>query len=383
MRRLAVVLLLALGAPALAETTGETTSDWAKWIREHAERLERDSLVDDATEEWIALASLVPDDPMPLARVAVLQVDAPVRIGQALEPQTERFKVAARACGDAVDHRWGQGDPALAYAIGRLRYAEGEWDASFKLLKQAKEWGFDPVRSRFWYYRAAVNRAAGLTEIGEADKAVNELSALLKEQPGHPDERSLLVNLASAHRLNQEPAPAIAILEKEIKANPGDAEAHYVYALILIDQGRLAEAENRLRETLLRAQQSSPKTYRDALLRLCEVEISRNRLPEAEQAAQQYLELAKDDAYGLYAMGRVRQAKGELESALKLYRRAASRLPKALDLLSNLKQVLFQLGESAEADAIGKRIREIQESRQHETSGDFSSPGMMGGPKKR
>jgi len=380
--RLLLASAVAACAVSASASADDTTEAWVRFSRARAESLERRGAPDDAAEEWLALAQLLPDEVQPSARAAALAVDAPTRRGKDLNPGTAPYKLA-EFCVREGAMRGGLGDPALAYAIGRLAYADGRWGAAWKSLGQARDWGFDPVRARYWQYRAAVSRSLLLVETGRAQEAAEELKALLVSQPGHIDEHRLLVNLATALWRVQDVQSATKILDDLVAKSPGGADAYLVLGMILADQGDLDRAQKRLREAMLHASASyGDKTYRDALLHLSDVEVKRNRLDEAEAAARQYLALAKDDPDGLFAMGVVQKARGDLPAAVKSFRRAARQHPKSLETLVNLQQVLSQLHEDAEAKEIGNRIKEINEKRAAEVREEGGSPALReeGGP---
>jgi tetratricopeptide (TPR) repeat protein len=374
--RLGILVASAVVVCAAAASADDTTEAWAQFSRARAESLERHGAMDDAAEEWMALAQLLPDAVQPTARAAALAVDAPSRRNKDLNPGTPPYRLAEYCVRQGV-LRGGQGDAALAYAIGRLAYADGRWGVAWKQLGQARDWGFDPVRASYWHYRASVNRSLLLVESGRASEAIDELKALLVSQPGHIDEHRLLVNLATAQwRVGDVPA-ATKILEDLIAKAPGGADAYLVLGMILADKGEFDLAQKRLREAMLHASASyGDKTYRDALLHLSEVEVKRGKLDEAEQAARQFLTLSKDDPDGLFAMGVVQMARKDLDGAVKSFRRAARQHPDSLVTLVNLKQVLAQLNETAEAEEVGKRIEEINAKRAADAREEGGSPSL-------
>jgi tetratricopeptide (TPR) repeat protein len=370
-----LALFVAATAAAVA-SADETTESWVRYSRARAEHLERIGAPDDAAEEWLALGQLLPDDVGPAARAAVLAVDVMTRRGKDMNPGSPSFKLAEMCVKEGVA-RGGQGDAALAYSIGRLGFAEGKWGVAWRSLGQAKDWGFDPVRARYWHYRAAVNRSLLLVETGRAQEAVDELRDLRAAMPGHPEENKLLVNLATALWRVQDVQSSTKILDELIAKSPGSADAYLVHGLILADQGDLEGAQKRLRTAMLHASASyGDKVYRDALLHLSEVEVKRGRLDEAAAAATQFLALSKDDPDGLYAMGVVLKARNDLPGALKKFRQAARLKPDSLATLANLKNVLSQVGEQAEADEIGKRIEQIHKRRAQEIRDEGGSPAL-------
>ena len=371
--RTAAACLLAFAAVASAE---ETTGSWDAWCRTRSEELERMGQFEDAIEELLCLARLHPGDVAPLSRAAVLAVDAPQIRGKELRKGTPAFALVEQCVREAVT-RWGHGDAGLAYVIGRMKFAEGNWATAWKMFGQARDTGFDPAIARFWHYRAAVNRAAMQIDAGRLQDAIDDLDGLLRALPGHPDEDSLLINLAAAHHRFQEPDVALALLKRVLDRSPERSEAHYLWGVVLAEQGKLDESLNRLREAMSRAPATpDSRTYRDALLKIIDVQIKLDKVDDAEASANQYLAIAKDSPEGIYARGRVRQAKNDLDGALLDFRRAARMLPDSVDTLVNLKQTLHLLGENDEADAVGRRIDAIRRRRNRDLSGE---PGTMDG----
>jgi tetratricopeptide (TPR) repeat protein len=228
------------------------------------------------------------------------------------------------------------------------------------------------VRARYWQYRAAVNRAAMLVETGRANEAMEDLQRLLVEQPGHPDEHFLLIDLAAANHQMQQPDEAKKYLDRVLAADPGAADARYMRGVILADQGQLEEAAKAFEETLLHATATyADKTYRNTLMRLSAVQVKLDRLDAAEATATRLCEVAKDEPDALVAMGRVKVAKNDLEGALRLFRQAARLNPDSTQTLVSLKQVLHLRGLDAEAEEIGRRLDEIDKKRAAQIEGDF------------
>jgi len=356
-----VCFLAATIGAGVADGADDSTKSWAAFSRARAEALEHRGAYEDAEEEWLALAQILPRDVEPWARAAVLAVDVPARRNKELTAGSQAYRTA-QFCLQQAGSRAGRTDSALAYAAGRFAYAEGRWGAAWKYLRNATDWGFDPVRARFWHYRATVNRSLLLVEQGRAQEAVEELRALLAAEPGHADEHRLLVNLATAEWRVQDIPAATKILEDLIAKAPGAADTYLVLGMILADQGDFDGAQRRLREAMLHASASyGDKTYRDALLHLSDVEVKRDHLDEAEAAARQFLAISKDDPDGLFAMGVVQMKRKDLEGAVKNFRRAA-RMHPDLATLINLKQALAQSGsaDTAEIEEIGKRIEEAR-----------------------
>jgi tetratricopeptide (TPR) repeat protein len=363
---------------ASAATAGDPTSSWIEWSKRRAAQLESAGEYEDALEEWTVLANLQPAAVEPLSRAAVLCVEVPVLRHKELTPGSPMFVAAERFVRAGIQ-RGGQFDPGLAYAVGRLHLAKGKWGDAWRTLNDAKVWGFDPVRARFWHYRAAVNRAAMLLDAGRAQEAMEELERLRTDQPGHVDEHFLLIDLAVANHNMQQPEEAKKILDAVLAADPGAADARFTRGVILADQGQLDEAEKTLNETLLHATATyADRTYRKTLVRLCEVQVKLNKLDEAEATAKRLLDVAKDDPDALFALGRVRQAKHDNDGALVLYRRVARLNPSSMQTLVSLQQVLHLLKLEDEAAEVGKRIEAADKKRAAEIEGGFPTKDRDG-----
>ena len=371
---IAAAFLVLCAAPAAA---GETTSSWVEWTEKRAVELEARGEYEDALEEWTVLAQLQPRAVEPLSRAAVLCVEVPVLRNKTLTPGSPMFIAAERFVRAGIA-RGGQFDPGLAYAVGRLHLANSKWGDAWRTLTDAVNWGFDPVRARWWQYRAAVNRAAMLLDSGRAQEAMEDLERQRKEQPGHTDEHFLLVDLAVANHQMQQPEEAKKILDALLAADPGAADARYVRGVILADQGLLEEAEKTFGEVLLQATATyADRTYRNALVRLADAQLKLGKLEEAEATAKRLLDVAKDDPEALFALGRVREAKNDLEGALRLYRRVARMDPESPRTLGTLKQVLHLRGLDDEAAEVGKKLEELDKKRAAAIEGDF--PNKAGG----
>lgn len=356
---------------AAAASAGETTSSWVEWTKKRAIELEAKSEYEDALEEWTVVAQLEPQSVEPLSRAAVLCVETPVLRGKDLTPGSPMFIAAERFVRAGI-LRGGQFDAGLAYAVGRLHIAKGKWGDAWRTLTDAKNWGFDPVRARYWHYRAAVNRDAMLLDSGRPQEAMEDLERLQKEQPGHPDERALLIDLAVANHHMQQPEEAKKILDGVLAADPGAADARYMRGLILADQGQLEEAEKTFAETLLHATATfADRTYRNTLARLVNVQIKLNKLEEAEATANRLREVAKDDPDALYALGSVKQAKNDFEGAAVLFRQAARLNPESMQTLVALQQVLNVLKLEDEAAGIARRIDAINKKSAAEIESGF------------
>lgn len=370
MKRLVVLPLVLIAAGSSAGA--ESTESWAKWTKERAEALEAIGQYEDAIEEWTALAQLTPDDVLPLSRAAVLAVEAPVLRGKDLEAGSATLQAAQQFVRIGIS-RGGQGDAGLAYAVGRIYFAESKWAMAWSTLSDAKQWGFDPVRVRYWHYRAAVNRSASLVDTGRAQDAVDELEFLLKAQPGHPDERLLLIDLAAANLRIQQPEVATKLLDGLLAKSPADADAHYLRGLIHAEGGRLDEAVKCFEDTLRFATASySDRTYRNALMKMCDVQIKLDRLDDAEKTAARFKVLDKDDADGIFALGRVKQARGDVAGAAENFRRVKRMRPDWTENLINLQQVLHLAGEEKEADEVAKAIADLRRKREAEQSKDHT-----------
>lgn len=364
-----LVVVVLLGADVASARADAERDRWVDWHRLRALRLDAEGRVVEAAEEWRAVAVLLPDDLHAAAKAAVSLVE----VICSRETPPRREDPAYRAAEDLIREsvrRGGTHDPALAYAIGRLRYVDGDFENAEKMLGIARRRGFDPARARLWHYRATIADAKRLIEEKYPDTAVRQLEAVLKDYPDHPDRLAALIDLALAWRMRGEHVLAEKSLLEAIQDSPWAARVHLTLGQVYSDQGRWDEAESALRSALERAQESDdqvytgPQVYQDALFVITGMERKRGNLEAAERYARTLLDLRKDDPEIIASLGAVLKERAQLmgaeeparravlEEATLLLRRACRMERGRAEFANRLAEVLTLLGETEEATRV-------------------------------
>ncbi len=359
---LLALLPVLLVAPSHADDAIGTPESWVEWHRVRAEKLLAEGLIEETIEELFAQASLMPDGVEPLGRAAVLAVEFDHLQGRTLQPRTQMYAIADRAIREAVA-RGGTGDAAVTYAVGRLRMADQHWGTAWRTLGQALDRGFDPVRGRYWYFQAIVNRSAALIDSMRPQKAMDDLQQLLREQPNHPGAEMARINLAAAHRVLDERAESERLIHEILRTNPNSAPAHRLLGMLYYDEGRNEDALQELRRTAaLSKPTAADPMFTDALLRQADALLRLEKLDDAEDVTRRFLVLRKDDPAGMLRMGQVARARGESREAVRWLRRAARRKSDSLSTLVHLKSALTEAGETADAEEVQARIDAVKRS---------------------
>ena len=104
----------------------ERADTWFEFSKEFSVHLQQSGRVREAVEEIFACGTLRPSDIDILADGAVLFVEYGSRQKGGIKPGTEYQRIADDMIRAAIA-RGGKGDPRLAYAIGRLKFAAVDW----------------------------------------------------------------------------------------------------------------------------------------------------------------------------------------------------------------------------------------------------------------
>jgi tetratricopeptide (TPR) repeat protein len=204
---------------------------------------------------------------------------------------------------EAVRHEVGD-HPNVLYYLGRLDLEERNFDSAIRNLKQA---------------------------------------AAAKPKPPFPDTAYYLGfayfksgNLASAEKLLKEAA----------RLNPSDARVLYQLGFVYRKEGREEEAKRTLAASdELRRRDDNQSQQRTE----CGKKLDQGPPGEAQTFCEQLY--APDDADKLTALGTLYGQHGDLEAALKPFRRAAELSPKSPQMQYNLALTYYQLSRFAEARA--------------------------------
>ncbi|MCE9638515.1 MAG: hypothetical protein K8T90_22670, partial [Planctomycetes bacterium] len=187
------------GALAAERAYGDADqARWADWHRKRAIRLEAEGRRGEAVEEWHALTLIDPTDVGAAVRAAVAMVTVICEPPAEPKPTDPTYQVAEQLIREAVG-RGAVHDPALAFAMGRLSFADGNYKDAQDMLGFAHRRGYDPAQSRLWHWRSVVSATSGLLDKGENDMAIARLERMLKDDPQHPDAPAAKINLATAY----------------------------------------------------------------------------------------------------------------------------------------------------------------------------------------
>lgn len=367
---LAAVLLLA--TPAGADAARDR---WVQWHRTRALRLEAEGRQPDAVEEWVALSRLLPADTDAAVRAAVSMVEVVLDPSGTTNPGDDPYRTAEELVRIAVQ-RGAVFDPAVAYAIGRLRLAERDYATSLRMLDFARVRGYEPIRTKFWHYRAAAFRSREMIAEGSAALVVPLLERCIRDVPGHPDEPAVRIFLGNAYCATGKLAEAETALAEIVAATPWAARAHLSLGDVYAARGKYAEADAAYRVARARSLERDDGFFtgrgvmQETVLAQAKLELLRKDLPACERIVRSYLELAKDAPEGLHLLAVVLIERGgekDLREAAKLLRQARRlvelRRGAPVEILDRLGFVLDRLGETKERDEILAELARFRPTR--------------------
>jgi Flp pilus assembly protein TadD len=222
--------------------------------------------------------------------------------------------------------------------------------------------------------RARFPLAVALFELHKADEARRELEAVRREVGDHPnvlyylgrldlDDRnfeSAIENLSKAAAKPPFPDTAyylgfacfkhgdLAAAEKWLKEaarlNPRDARVQYQLGFVYRKQGREEEAK----QTLAASEELRRRDDSESQLKTeCGKKLEENSREEAHRFCEHLY--SPDDAEKLAALGTIYGQHGDLQAALKPFRRAAELAPQSPQMQYNLALVYYQLGQFEQA----------------------------------
>lgn len=373
MRLASAALLLLLSALAGDARADAERDRWVEWHRRRAMNLDAEGRALEATEEWVAVARLLPDDPRAATRAAVSMIELIAEPPNQPKP-TDREYQAAEALIRSAIRNGALHDPALAYAIGRLRFADGKYDTAERMLGTAVRRGYDPVRALLWHGRAVISDSARvMTESAQGtDIAVERLRRLIEGQPNHPDLLAARINLATAYKTRGEHVLAEQSLLEVLRTADWAARAHLALAEVYAEQDRRDEARaayRRARDTAA-ARDDGIYTGRDVLIAVLRSEsfalLGQNDLDAAERSAKQYLELERDSGDAYYVLGMVELRRGQPDKAVPLLRRAKRLQGTRTQLLSALIQALTLTNQKDEAEQVQAELDDLRRREEEE-----------------
>jgi Tfp pilus assembly protein PilF len=388
-----VPVLLAFAASARAAESGETPSAWVEWSRQFAEQLEREQRGPDIVEELSFQGALLPDDKEPFAAAAYLSIQLADMPPERLAPGAHFYVLAERWIAEAVRRQTaadptaieeGRGDPRLAYAIGRLRFADASQPANagrmgplmgtarsmFLQALEAEPVGrFDPDAPKAWYFRAAVNFAQVLIQeelVGEAHDVLKDAFDRFETFPGLSpiDRRYGLIARAEVFRALQEHERAIEVYRDVIKNHPDSPRAHLGMGRVLFDTNHIAEALVHLQRAAETSSLSvgEEDTLAEALLLSVSalLKVEPPQPDQAEQVLERYFKIRKDHPDGLNMEGLIAFDRGDFAQARNAFRRVHRKVKDDRATLVKLIETLQRLGDTKGVEEMGAELRRVE-----------------------
>ncbi len=229
-----------------------------------------------------------------------------------------------------------------AFARSEIKSAENAIDERLKTA--GRDINALEMRYRIQRHRGQLGEAARTldTVIGinsRADWAYNELIQLLVAHGKVSD--------------------AEQVTRAALRANPGNAQAHNIFGVIISDLGDLPAGEWHFRRALeLTEPQGLTGSQAGFLTGLAGNLVKQGRMKEAESCLERALKLAPDDFKTLTAFATVCEARNDLTRARELLDRAAATSPEA-DVTLPRAKLLAHYGHYQEALGIVEGVKEL------------------------
>ena len=246
-------------------------------------------------------------------------------------------------------------DAALALkpdSLAALRQAavvaerNGELERSLSYWMRAKKLAADDAEVLLGFGRVCLK----MDLLDDAEAALESAAA---RDPGDP---ASAYTLAVAKVGKRQYEAAQTLLEPLVKKRPQDAQLQYALGSVLYMQGHLAEADERLRESLRLDADQLASPYYLAL-------VARDQGKDAEAASrlEELLHRHPDHASSCEALGGLMMNARRYDEAERLLRKAVELNPKSVKANYQLGLLLARTGRKEEADkqlALAKSLRE-------------------------
>jgi tetratricopeptide (TPR) repeat protein len=296
--------------------------------------------------------------------------------------QMGEYAVAERYVQRAIEINPKQGE--YYHQLGLIRFRQKQWAAALGLFKQALEIGAGKNETRVWKSIGDVelelfDRDAALQaytqalriepndaqtrlalggfylERGEPDRAIDLLLAALESDPllraAHP-------LLGRAYRQNGNLSSAENVLKKTLDTSPADQESRYALGQTLLAMGRADEAREELDkyETIRQQVTSANTNYKTALARLAD-----GKFAEAEKLLRDSVRLAPRYGPALHSLGSLLLDRGSPDKALSFLDRAVEVNPLNAATWYSMGSDYFKTGKTADALEAAQRAVVLDE----------------------
>ncbi|MGQ0544143.1 MAG: tetratricopeptide repeat protein [Betaproteobacteria bacterium] len=238
----------------------------------------------------------------------------------------------------------------VRHLLGQMAEEQKQWPAAIK-------W-YESITSGDHLLSARMRTAGAIARQGKLDEARAFLRRVGAEHP--EDEVQLLVAEAQLLREANRHGDAFDLLGDALAKQPEQPELLYDVALTAEKLERYDVLESHLRK-LIQVKPDHAHAYTALGYSFAE---RNTRLPEARKLIEKALELAPEDYFIIDSLGWVQYREGDLKGAAQTLRRAYAGRPDA-EIGAHLGEVLWQLGERAEADRVWQES--LQASPENET----------------
>jgi tetratricopeptide (TPR) repeat protein len=196
---------------------------------------------------------------------------------------------------------------------------------------------------------AKLTRAAGLTKLGELEKAHDELSGILRSGQDSNQARFLLAWVDLAARRYAEAETGFLAL---IRA--GDAQGVIGLARCKDAQGRSSEAMQLLEHELAKSPDND-----DSRMALADIEYRAGRFQDARMQWERLAAKNPNSAEFQLRLGEVLNRMGDKQGALPRFRKAHELQPSNLGAAAGLALVLHQTGQTDQARAVYEDVLKL------------------------
>lgn len=291
----------------------------------------RDGKVDEAAAGFERALTLAPHEPTALAAVA----DCRIRQGRAAEAIELLEKALARSPHAAGIHY----QLGLAYRqLGDLARAGRHLSAGADAKPTRLQ---DAIGRQISQYDAGINRIVDRAlDLLEAQRAAQAATLLEEVLTSHPNEVSVMNNLAAAYLDLGRQREALDLIDRALRLQPTNFRTHVNRAMALMSVKRWAEAEASAAAAVEYAPQASESHFA-----LAQIRLHQSRFEQARPALEACLRLDPSHLRALMALAEVHARAGRWGEARDRFARVVELAPDDLNQLGNLAIAHCQLEE--------------------------------------